>query len=69
MLTRFNPKNWIGEHTRPRVWLDAPRVQRLCDRRKRECREFFRAPDVFREGAENRTRGACAPHLNFGFLG
>jgi hypothetical protein len=23
--------------------------------------------DVFREGAENRTRGACAPHFNSGF--
>ena len=29
--------------------------------------ELFGAIEVFREGAENRTRGACAPHLNFGF--
>jgi hypothetical protein len=29
--------------------------------------ELFGALEVFREGAENRTRGACAPFLNFGF--
>jgi hypothetical protein len=29
--------------------------------------ELFGALEVFREGAENRTRGACAPLLNFGF--
>jgi len=28
---------------------------------------LFRTLDVFREGAENGTRGARAPHLNFGF--
>src|SRR5260221_4854355 len=29
--------------------------------------DLFYALDVFREGAENGTRGARSPHLNFGF--
>jgi len=29
--------------------------------------ELSGAIEVFREGAENGTRGACAPHLDFGF--
>ena len=29
--------------------------------------ELFGAADVFREGAKNCTRGACAPHLKSGF--
>ena len=48
--------------TRPRVWLDAPRVQRLCARTPPKRSGLFRAFEVFREGAENRTRGACVPH-------
>jgi hypothetical protein len=52
----------IGEHTRPRVWLDAPRVQPFCGREFAGDSEAFEALGVFREGAENRTRGAGAPH-------
>jgi len=65
-LTR-TPK--LGEHTRPRGWLDAPRVQPLCARTFAQHPERFRAFEVFRAGAENRTRGAGAPHptSEFGF--
>ena len=58
----LNPNSEIGEHTRPRVWLDEPRGQPLCARPLPKHPEPFRACEVFREGAENSTRGACAPH-------
>ena len=58
----LNPKTGIGEHTRPRVWLDAPRVQPFCAPNLPESMEPVRALEVFREGAENRARGACALH-------
>ena len=38
----------------------------FCARGGREHLELLGAPAVFREGAENGTRGACAPHSNFG---
>ena len=68
---RFMPNSEVGEHTRPRVWLDAPRVQPLCARTPPKLSGLFRACEVFREGAENGTRGACAPHptSEFGFMG
>ena len=56
-----SPKTDIGEHTRPWVLLDAPRVQPLGARSLSKRSKFFRAFDVFREGAENGARGACAP--------
>ena len=76
---RLNPKTGVGEHTstlrstatedgRPGVWLDAPRVRHFCARQFVASSGLLGAPDVFREGAENRTRGACTPRFNFGFI-
>jgi len=66
---RFSAKNEVGEHTRPRVSLDAPRVQPDCACCGTGSAALFRAAKVFREGAENCTRGGCAPHPTsvFGF--
>ena len=58
--------NSRGTHP-SRVLLDAPRVQPFGAGHFPEHLELFGAFDVFREGAENRTRGACAPQLNFEF--
>ena len=52
----------LGSTSRPRALLDAPRVQPLCVRTLPKRSGLFRAFEVFREGAENRARGACAPH-------
>ena len=52
----LNPKTGVGG-TPARVWLDAPRAQIFCARGCPERSEFSRAPEVFREGAENGTRG------------
>ena len=51
---------------KPESQPDAPRVQPFGAGHPPKRLELFGAPGVFREGAENRTRGACAPHLNFG---
>src|SRR6185369_188744 len=59
MVFRLGKRSW-GAHP-PRVWLDAPRVQHFRARPLADSCELFGAPDVFREGAENGTRGACAP--------
>ena len=45
----------------PRMWLDVSRVQPLCARTLSNHSELLRAFAIFREGAENSTRGACAP--------
>jgi len=58
-------RSW-GAHP-PRVWLDAPRVQCFGARRWLERSKPSCVLKVFREGAKNGTRGACAPHLNFDF--
>jgi hypothetical protein len=50
-----------GAHP-PRVLLDAPRVQSFCGH-VGEVLATSGAFVVFREGAENGTRGACAPQL------
>jgi len=42
---------------------DAPRGQPLCARQLSKPPEHLRAPDVFREGAENCARGGRAPVL------
>jgi hypothetical protein len=47
------------------VLLDAPRVQPVSVQQVGERCELFAALDVFREGAENGTRGACAPQFEF----
>src|SRR6185436_7123458 len=57
-------RSW-GAHP-PRVSLDAPRVQPFGAGPPPKRLELFGALGVFREGAENQTRGACDPHLNFG---
>ena len=51
-----------GEHTRLGCRWTRPRVQPLRARTLLGSWELL-APDVFREGAEKSTRGACAPHL------
>ena len=61
----MNQNSEIGEHTRPRVWLDAPSRPASCARMWQQTFESFRCARVFREGAENRTRGGCAPQLRF----
>jgi len=53
--------NRNGEHTRPGCGWTRPRVQRFGARYFTETSGKFAAPDVFREGAENGTRGARAP--------
>ena len=65
----MNPNSEAGEHTRPRVWLDAPRVQHAAPPAVPRRPELFHTHRVFREGAENCTRGGCAPPptSDFGF--
>ena len=58
---RLIPNSEIGEPAWPRMWLDVPRVQRLCARTLSNHPELLRAFAIFREGAENSTRGARAP--------
>ncbi len=56
----------LGEHTRLGCgWmrLTSSTLTRFAGRNTRN----FYALEVFREGAENGTRGVCAPHLNFDF--
>ena len=65
MTLDLENRSW-GAHP-PRIWLDAPGAQLFCARRCPERSEFSGPPEVFRESAENGTRGACAPCLNFGF--
>src|SRR5437867_1220841 len=62
----FKPENRNWGAYPPRVWLDAPRVQPFLAPRWPEELELFHAVAVFREGAENCARGACAHHLNSG---
>ena len=57
----LNPNSEIGEPAWPRMWLDVPGVQPLCARTLSNYSELLRAFAIFREGAENSTRGACAP--------
>jgi hypothetical protein len=59
----FSPNTEAGEHARPRALPDAPRGQPLCARQLSKPPEHLRAPDVFREGAENCARGGRAPVL------
>jgi hypothetical protein len=61
MSHRFNLNSEFGEHTRPGCcWT------RLASSLWRVCRTQsfgnIDASDVFRGGAENSTRGGCAPH-------
>ena len=74
VLRRLNAEHWMGhwmgEHTRPRLSLDAPRVQPGVSRRAVRAGKRTGIRDVLRAGAPNCTRrlpagrqaGACGPH-------
>jgi hypothetical protein len=51
----------IGERTRPRVRLEAPRFQHIGSGFRHGGFGLVCTTQIFREGAKNRTRGACAP--------
>src|ERR1035437_2068123 len=59
------PRSWGARP--PRALLDAPRVQPFWCTGWPSPAGLFRAFSLFREGAENCTRGGRAPNFNFGF--
>ena len=77
---RLNPKTGVGEHTRPRVWLDAPHVQPFARDTFKNTRNFFvrwkffappsRWRALARRGRARKTsRGARALPIRLGFSG
>ena len=58
---RFSPNSEVRKHTRPRVWLEAPRVHRLGHAPAKTVAARLPTRKVFGAGAENRPRGAGAP--------
>ncbi|MSU63748.1 MAG: hypothetical protein EXS31_15330 [Pedosphaera sp.] len=66
-VLKLSPSSEAGEHTRPRVSRDAPRVPLPGAWYAVGVPEFLRSPKVFRESAENYARGGRAPHSTSDF--
>jgi hypothetical protein len=62
----FNPRTEVGEHTRPGCRWTRLASSRLAPDILPNVWNFSVRSAFSARGAENRTRGACAPHLNFG---
>ena len=65
----FSPKTEVGEHTRPRVWLDSPRGQSLRAARSNNALEKSARPEFSARARKTAPEGGCAPHATseFGF--
>ena len=63
----LNPNSEVGEHTRPRVWLDPPRVQSLRAARFNNAQEKNARPEFSARARKTAPEGACAPRATSEF--